>query len=79
MISGTVRLNEEIYCIRDGDHWTDCPNGAGVVDLIDAIERLYNATTAYVDGVVGLKDLLANESLLGTYDVNSATLQFFWA
>ncbi|KAF2970822.1 hypothetical protein GQX73_g2836 [Xylaria multiplex] len=45
-ISGTVRLNEEIYCIRDQGRWIDCPNGAGVDDLVGAIEELHNATIA---------------------------------
>ncbi|KAG6358556.1 hypothetical protein INS49_012073 [Diaporthe citri] len=46
-ISGTIRLNEKVYCIRDGDNdtWLECPNGPGVDELVDAIERLYNATT----------------------------------
>lgn len=51
-ISGTIRLNEEIYCIRDHGRWIDCPNGAGVDDLVDAIEKLHNAATVYVDGVI---------------------------
>lgn len=42
-ISGTIRLNEEIYCIRDKGVWRDCPNGAGVDDLVNAIEQLHNA------------------------------------
>ncbi|KAI1185726.1 hypothetical protein F5B17DRAFT_445491 [Nemania serpens] len=44
-ISGTVRLNEEIYCIRDKGRWIDCPNGASVDNLVGAIEELHNATT----------------------------------
>lgn len=39
--SCTVRLNEEIYCVRDGGQWSDCPSGAGVNDLVIAIEKLY--------------------------------------
>ncbi|KAK7958250.1 hypothetical protein PG988_013098 [Apiospora saccharicola] len=39
--SCTVRLNEEIYCIRDDGEWTDCPNGSGVSDLVIAVEKLY--------------------------------------
>jgi len=38
--SCTVRLDNEIYCIRDGGEWTDCPHGAGVNDLVIAIEKL---------------------------------------
>jgi hypothetical protein len=39
-ISCTIRLDEQVYCIRDGGKWQDCPNGAGVNDLIVAIEKL---------------------------------------
>lgn len=39
-ISCTIRLNEDVYCIRDGGEWIDCPNGAGVNDLVIAIEKL---------------------------------------
>jgi Gamma interferon inducible lysosomal thiol reductase (GILT) len=41
--SCTVRVNEEIYCIRDGGKWKDCPNGPGVNDLVIAIEKLYRS------------------------------------
>lgn len=44
--SCTVRLNEEIYCIRDGGKWRDCPNGPGVNDLIIAVEKLYQASSS---------------------------------
>lgn len=56
LISGTVRLNGKIYCIRDGDNdtWLECPSGPGVDELVDAIERLYNARTEYVDDVIRL-------------------------
>jgi hypothetical protein len=61
-ISGTIRLNEKIYCVRDKGQWENCPNGAGVDDLVDAIEKLHNAATVYVDGGRGsVEDLLANE------------------
>lgn len=38
--SCTIRLNNEIYCIRDNEEWSDCPNGPGVNDLVIAIEKL---------------------------------------
>jgi hypothetical protein len=38
--SATIRLDNKIYCIRDGGEWSDCPNGAGVNDLLIAIEKL---------------------------------------
>ncbi|KAF4126800.1 Gamma interferon inducible lysosomal thiol reductase (GILT) [Geosmithia morbida] len=41
--SCTVRLDNEIYCIRDGGEWSDCPHGSGVNDLIIAIEKLYHS------------------------------------
>lgn len=40
--SCTVRLNEEIYCIRDNHQWKECPSGPGVNDLVNAIENLYH-------------------------------------
>jgi len=42
--SCTVRVNEEIYCIRDGGEWKECKNGAGVNDLVIAIEKLYSSS-----------------------------------
>lgn len=44
--SCTVRLNEEIYCIRDGGQWKDCPHGAGVNDLVIAIEKQYHTSSS---------------------------------
>ncbi|KAF3355119.1 hypothetical protein VdG1_04331 [Verticillium dahliae VDG1] len=40
-LSCTVRLDDEVYCIRDGGEWTQCPFGAGVNDLVIAIEKKY--------------------------------------
>ncbi|QSZ30237.1 hypothetical protein DSL72_004759 [Monilinia vaccinii-corymbosi] len=39
--SCTVRLNEEIFCIRDMGKWTVCPGGSEPNDLILAVEKLY--------------------------------------
>jgi hypothetical protein len=39
--SCTVRLDDKIYCIRDGGQWVDCPHGEGVNDLVIAVEKLY--------------------------------------
>jgi hypothetical protein len=39
-LSCTVRLNEKVYCIRDDKEWKQCPQGAGVNDLVIAIEKL---------------------------------------
>ena len=41
--SCTVRLNEEIYCVRDDGEWKDCPHGPGVNDLVLAVEKLYQS------------------------------------
>lgn len=41
--SCTVRVNEEIYCVRDDGEWKECPNGSGVNDLVIAIEKLYRS------------------------------------
>ncbi|POS86579.1 hypothetical protein EPUL_002245 [Erysiphe pulchra] len=39
--SCTIRLNEEIYCVRDGREWTECPHGPAVEDLVSAVEGLH--------------------------------------
>lgn len=41
--SCTVRLNNEVYCVHDGD-WKECSKGPGVNDLVIAIEKLYNSS-----------------------------------
>ena len=38
--SCTVRVDNEVYCIRDNGEWTDCPAGPGVHDLIIKVEKL---------------------------------------
>lgn len=38
--SCTVRVDNEVYCIRDDGKWTDCPAGPGVRDLIIKIAKL---------------------------------------
>ncbi|KAL2024584.1 hypothetical protein VTK56DRAFT_7627 [Thermocarpiscus australiensis] len=40
--SCTVRLDDKIYCVRDGGQWTECPSGPAVNDLVIAIEKLYH-------------------------------------
>jgi hypothetical protein len=42
--SCTVRLNEQLYCVRDGGEWTECPSGPGVNDLVIAVEKLYRSS-----------------------------------
>lgn len=44
--SCTIRLKEQIYCVRDGGEWKDCPSGAGINDLVIAIEKLYQSSSA---------------------------------
>lgn len=39
--SCTVRLNNQIRCIRDGGEWYDCEGGSSVNDLVEDIENLY--------------------------------------
>ncbi|KAJ9136499.1 Gamma interferon inducible lysosomal thiol reductase [Pleurostoma richardsiae] len=41
--SCTVRLDEKVYCIRDGGEWKDCPAGPSVNDLVIAIEKLHRS------------------------------------
>lgn len=45
-MSCTVRLDEKIYCIRDDGEWVDCPSGAGVNDLVIAVEKLYRRNSS---------------------------------
>ncbi|EFX05227.1 gamma interferon inducible lysosomal thiol reductase [Grosmannia clavigera kw1407] len=39
--SCTVRLDEQVYCIRDDGQWKECPSGGGVNDLVLAVEKLW--------------------------------------
>lgn len=39
-ISTTIRLNSEIYCIRNNGGWEYCPHGSSVNDLVLAVEKL---------------------------------------
>lgn len=43
--SCTVRLEEQVYCIRDDGQWKDCPSGPAVNDLVIAIEKLYRSSS----------------------------------
>jgi hypothetical protein len=36
-----VRLNNEVYCVRDDDRWEECPHGPGVDELVLHIEKLH--------------------------------------
>lgn len=40
-ISCTVRLADEVRCVRDGKQWKDCPGGSSVDDLVRDVEKLY--------------------------------------
>jgi hypothetical protein len=39
--SCTVRVDEKVWCIRDGGEWKDCYNGSGVSTLVEEVERLW--------------------------------------
>ncbi|KPI38052.1 uncharacterized protein AB675_1154 [Cyphellophora attinorum] len=39
--SCTVRLDDEVRCIRDGGQWTNCDGGSKVTDLVADIDELY--------------------------------------
>ena len=39
--SCTVRVAGEIWCIRDGAQWKDCPEGHEVNDLVQAVNKRY--------------------------------------
>lgn len=40
--SCTIRLDNEIRCIRDGGQWSDCKGGSEVKDLVADIKALYD-------------------------------------
>jgi hypothetical protein len=42
--SCTVRVNEKIWCIRDGAKWKDCDGGADPKQLVAHIKKLYEET-----------------------------------
>ena len=39
--SCTVRLNNEVRCIRDGGEWYNCPGGSNVSSLVQDVKDLY--------------------------------------
>ncbi|KAL2114773.1 hypothetical protein VUR80DRAFT_83 [Thermomyces stellatus] len=41
--SCTVRLDEEIYCVRDGGEWGPCPGSPSVDHLVSTIEKRYGS------------------------------------
>ena len=43
--SCTVRLEEQIRCVRDGGQWKDCPGGSKVSDLVAEIKQLHQKKT----------------------------------
>ncbi|KAF2494331.1 hypothetical protein BU16DRAFT_528437 [Lophium mytilinum] len=47
--SCTVRLNNEVRCIRDDGAWSDCDGGSKPADLIDDINKLYQEASGWSD------------------------------
>ena len=41
--SCTVRLDDQIRCIRDGGKWKDCEKGSTVDDLVADVDKLYKS------------------------------------
>ena len=41
--SCTVRLNNEVRCIRDDGEWKDCDGGYHAEDLVEDVIRQYNS------------------------------------
>lgn len=39
--SCTVRVDNKMWCIRDGGEWKDCKGGSDVKSLVKEVERLY--------------------------------------
>ena len=42
--SCTVRLDNKIWCVRDGGQWKECPNGSEVKDLVHAVNKRYEGS-----------------------------------
>ncbi|KAI4094003.1 MAG: hypothetical protein LQ344_002448 [Seirophora lacunosa] len=40
--SCTVRVDDKMWCIRDGGEWKDCENGSDVRSLVKEVEKLYS-------------------------------------
>ena len=40
--SCTVRLDDEIWCVRDGAQWKDCAKGPEVNNLVLAVKKRYH-------------------------------------
>lgn len=40
-ISCTVRLADQVRCVRDNHEWKDCEGGSNVGDLVRDVEKLY--------------------------------------
>ncbi|KAH0605593.1 uncharacterized protein H6S33_004815 [Morchella sextelata] len=46
--SCTVRVEEKVWCVRDGGKWRDCDGGSGVDDLVREVEERYRKGSAVV-------------------------------
>ncbi|KAH0566330.1 hypothetical protein GP486_000266 [Trichoglossum hirsutum] len=46
--SCTVRLNEEVRCVRDSGLWKECEGGHEVDDLVRDIKALYHGVVAWL-------------------------------
>lgn len=42
--SCTVRIENKIWCVRDGAQWKDCPEGHAVEDLVQAVNKRHKAS-----------------------------------
>lgn len=48
--SCTVRVKGEVWCVRDGGEWKDCPSDGSVDALVGEIERLWHGGPAVIEG-----------------------------
>ncbi|KAK4941789.1 hypothetical protein LTR10_018393 [Elasticomyces elasticus] len=46
--SCTVRLADEVRCIRDGGKWYDCPGGSSVQELVGDVNELYDERNGWI-------------------------------
>lgn len=44
-----VRVNEKIWCIRDGGEWKQCSDGSSPRDLISTINKEYLTRGGWTD------------------------------
>ena len=47
-----MRLNNSVWCVRDGGEWKGCDDGSKPKDLVKAIKKLYDESSEETDDMV---------------------------